>query len=203
MVTIEDDGFRAKINKKLFDTGLGFSFISPTTGHNIVYTSLWDNYPNSIDIPMTGKANAAWLLMAGSTNEMQSRIDNGLVIAYYADGTQDTLRLENPINWCPIEQDYYLDGLAFTAAEKRPYRVHLGSGTVSRHLAPIVGICNWEGKTRKDLYSAEPQIIENGAAQMLKMPLNPKKSLRRLQLRTLSNDVVIGIMGITLESAPK
>jgi hypothetical protein len=203
MVTIEDDGFRAKINKKLFDTGLGFSFISPTTGHNIVYTSLWDNYPDSIDIPLKGKANAAWLLMAGSTNEMQSRIDNGLVIANYTDGTQDTLRLENPINWCPIEQDYYLDGLAFTAAGKRPYRVHLGSGTVSRHLAPIVGICNWEGKTRKDLYSAEPQIIENGAAQMLKMPLDPKKSLRRLQLRTLSNDVVIGIMGITLESAPK
>lgn len=203
MVTIEDDGFRAKISKKLFDTGMGFSFISPTTGHNIVYTSLWDNYPDSIDIPLKGKANAAWLLMAGSTNEMQSRIDNGLVIAYYADGSQDTLRLENPTNWCPIEQDYYLDGLAFTAAAQRPYRVHLGSGTVSRHLAPIVGICNWEGKPRKDFDSAEPQIIENGAAQMLKMPLNPKKSLRRLQLRTLSNDVVIGIMGITLESAPK
>lgn len=74
---------------------------------------------------------------------MQSRIDNGLVIATYADGTTDTLHLENPTNWCPIEQDYYLDGLAFTAATQRPYRVHLGAGIVSRHLASIVGICDW------------------------------------------------------------
>jgi hypothetical protein len=30
------------------------------------------------------------------------------------------------------------------------------------------------------------------------MPLNPKKKLRSLTLRTLSNDVVIGLMGVTL-----
>ena len=199
MVTIEDDGFRAKLEKGLFDTGLGFSFLSPKTGQNIVYTSLWDNYPDAIAIPLEGKAHAAWLLLAGSTNEMQSRIDNAIIVATYQDGSSDTLRLENPTNWCPIEQDYYLDGLAFTAAAKRPYRVHLGSGTVSRHLAPIVGICDWDGKPRQDLNSAEPQIIPNGAAQMLKMPLNPHKALRELQLRTLSNDVVVGLMGMTLQ----
>ena len=200
MVTIEDDGFRAKIENGLFDTGIGFSFLSPATGYNIIYTSLWDNYPNSVDIPLKGNASAAWLLMAGSTNEMQSRIDNGVVVAHYIDGTTDTLHLENPINWCPIEQDYYLDGLAFSAASKRPYRIHLGTGTVSRHLAPIVGICDWEGKPREDFNCAEPHIINSGAAQMLKMPLNPRKPLHKLQLRTLSNDVVIGIMGITLET---
>ena len=199
MVTIEDDGFRAKIEKGLFDTGLGFSFLSPKTGQNIVYTSLWDNYPDAIAIPLEGKAHAAWLLLAGSTNEMQSRIDNAIIVATYQDGTSDTLRLENPTNWCPIEQDYYLDGLAFTAATKRPYRVHFGSGTVSRHLAPIVGICDWDGKPRQDLNSAESQIIPNGAAQMLKMPLNPHKALRELRLRTLSNDVVVGLMGMTLQ----
>jgi hypothetical protein len=31
------------------------------------------------------------------------------------------------------------------------------------------------------------------------MPLNPNKQLRSLTLRTLSNDVVIGLMGITLQ----
>ena len=199
MVTIEDDGFRAKIKQGLFDTSLGFSFLTPKTGYNVVYTSLWDNYPNSINIPIKGKARAAWLLMAGSTNEMQSRIDNAIVVVTYADETSDTLRLENPTNWCPIEQDYYLDGLAFTAAPKRPFRVHLGSGTVSRHLAPIVGICHWDGNPRQDFDSAESQIIPDGAAQILKMPLNANKTLRELQLRTLSNDVVIGLMGLTLE----
>lgn len=188
MVTIEDDGFRAKINKKLFDTGLGFSFISPTTGHNIVYTSLWDNYPDSVVIPVKGRAGGAWLLMAGSTNHMQSRIDNGLVIATYTDGTADTLALRNPDNWCPIEQDYYIDGLAFQTAMPRPYRVCLSNGIVSRDLGKALGI--------DGVYGRE---IPGGAAQMLRMGLDPRKELRSLTLRTLSNDVVIGLMGITLE----
>ena len=34
---------------------------------------------------------------------------------------------------------------------------------------------------------------------MLRMPLNPEKTLRSLTLRTLSNDVVIGLMAVTLE----
>ena len=47
--------------------------------------------------------------------------------------------------------------------------------------------------------SAEPMYIENGAAQILRMPLNEKKKLKEIKLRTLSNDVVIGLMAITLE----
>ena len=47
--------------------------------------------------------------------------------------------------------------------------------------------------------SAEPMYIENGAAQILRMPLNESKKLKTLEIRTLSNDVVIGLMAITLE----
>jgi hypothetical protein len=31
------------------------------------------------------------------------------------------------------------------------------------------------------------------------MPLNKEKTLKELTLRTLSNDVVIGLMGVTLQ----
>ena len=34
---------------------------------------------------------------------------------------------------------------------------------------------------------------------MLRMPLNPNKKLKKLTLRTLSNDVVIGLMAVTLQ----
>ena len=37
---------------------------------------------------------------------------NGLIVAHYEDGSADTLRLVNPDNWCPIEQDYYIDDYA-------------------------------------------------------------------------------------------
>lgn len=46
------------------------AFRSPAEGKNIAYTSLWDNYPDSITVPLKGKASHAYLLMAGSTNPM-------------------------------------------------------------------------------------------------------------------------------------
>ena len=81
---INDSAYRATIVNDVFDTKQGVTFASPVKGHNIAYTSLWDNYPDSIDVAAKGKGHQAWLLMAGSTNNMQSRIDNGVVIAMYA-----------------------------------------------------------------------------------------------------------------------
>ena len=184
---INDSVFRTLIKDGQFVVA-GVPFQTPAVGNNIVYTSLWDNYPDAVTIPISGKAESAWLLMAGSTNHMQSRIDNGLVIATYKDGSQDTLALRNPDNWCPIEQDYYVDGKAFQTSEPRPYRVCLGTGDVSRNLGKTLGI--------QGVYGRE---IPGGAAQMLQMSLNLRKPLRSLTIRTLSNDVVIGLMALTLQ----
>ena len=184
---INDSVFRTLIQNDQFSVA-GVPFRTPKEGRNIVYTSLWDNYPDSIVVPLNGCASSAYLLMAGSTNHMQSRIDNGLVVVAYTDNTTDTLALRNPDNWCPIEQDYYVDGKAFYSFPLRPYRVCLGTGTVSRDLGKALNI--------KGVYGRE---IPGGAAQMLRMPLNPQKKLRRLTLRTLSNDVVIGLMGVTFQ----
>src|SRR5574344_2121580 len=71
---IEDDGLRNKVTDGHYDTQLGITFRTPKEGPNIAYTSLWDNYPESITIPLKGKARCAYLMMAGSTNNMQSRI---------------------------------------------------------------------------------------------------------------------------------
>ena len=166
----------------------GVPFLTPAKGRNIVYTSLWDNYPDAVTIPLEGRAERAYLLMAGSTNHMQSRIDNGLVVVTYTDNTTDTLALRNPDNWCPIEQDYYIDGKAFQAPQPRPYRVCLGTGDVSRDLGKELDI--------KGVYGRE---IPGGAAQMLSMPLHPEKHLKSVSVHTLSNDVVIGLMAVTLQ----
>ncbi len=184
---IDDSVFRSKISNGEFATGLGVAFRSPKQGHNIAYTSLWDNYPDSISINVRGKYSKAYLLLAGSTNHMQSRIANGVVVATYSDGTSQCLQLVNPDNWCPIEQDYFIDDKAFCAAG-RPYRLHFGSGAVSRNLGDVLDI--------KGVYGRE---IPGGAAQILTLPLNPAKKLVNITLRTLSNDVVIGLMAVTFE----
>lgn len=184
---VNDSVFRTLIADGEFSVA-GVPFRTPAEGHNIAYTSLWDNYPDSIEIPLKGKAASAYLLMAGSTNHMQSRIDNALVIAEYKDGTSDTLHLVNPDNWCPIEQDYFVDGKAFYTTAPRPYRVALGTGMVSRDFGAELNI--------KEVYG---RPIPGGAAQMLRMPLDGQKKLKSIKLRTLSNDVVVGLMGVTLQ----
>jgi hypothetical protein len=126
--------------------------------------------------------------MAGSTNHMQCHIVNGIVKVHYTDGSCDSLELINPENWCPIEQDFFVDNVAFSIKAPRPYRVHLLSGLVSNNLEKDLTI--------KGVYGRE---IPGGAGVLLDMPLNPKKTLSHLTLETLSNDVVIGLMSITLQ----
>ena len=113
---------------------------------------------------------------------------NGVIIAHYEDMTSDTLRLVNPDNWCPIEQDYYIDNYAFQAPQPRPYRVSLGTGVVSRNLSKALGI-----RGKSDLK------LPGGAAQILCMSLNPNKKLVSLELCPQSNEIVLGLMALTLQ----
>jgi hypothetical protein len=42
--------------------------------------------------------------------------------------------------------------------------------------------------------------VEGGAATVIEVPLDPTRPLKSLTLRTLANDVVIGMMGLTLDT---
>lgn len=185
---IDDSGMRSKIENNLLQTTVGVPFRTPSEGKNISFTSLWDNYPDQMEIPLSGKASRAYLLMAGSTNHMQCHIANGIIQIHYSDGTSETVELVNPENWCPIEQDFFVDGLSYKLEAPRPYRLHLKSGLVSNDLERDLNI--------KGVYG---RPIDGGAGVLLDIKLNPKKKLKSLTLETLSNDVVIGIMGVTLQ----
>lgn len=195
---IEDDGLRRTIRDGMYDTHLRLRFRVPSDGFNIAYTSLWDNYPDELDIPVIPSDcySRAYLMLAGSTNNMQSRIDNGLVIATYADHTADTLHLFNPLNWPSIEQDYLFDDAAFRGLGVLPYRFRLDDGTVYRH--PQVRDFSL-GQRGNDLGESHTKDIPHGAGVILNMPLHSGKRLTSLKIQTLSNDILIGIMGMTLE----
>ncbi len=184
---IDDSGLRklaGENNTITLSQGISFSTPGTEGTNNIVFTSQWDNYPKEKLVPLTGNASHAWFLMAGSTNPMQSQLDNGALVVKYTDGTMDTLLLHNPENWWPIEQDYFTDGFAFALKRPRPIRIHLKSGTI---ISGEESKANYNGKT-----------IEGGAATVLDMPLNAAKTLKNITLRTIANDVVIGLMAVTL-----
>ena len=143
-------------------------------GHPVAFCSLWDNYPDSIDVPVSKCANAhaAELLIAGSTNHMQMYIENALVIALYDDNTTDTLSLIPPYNYVPIEQDYRTDNGAFYVA---PYK-EIGA-THRPERIPFDG---------------------GGAAQRIIMQLDKTKKIKAFRMKCLSNDIVVGLMGLSL-----
>ena len=186
-VDIDDSGLRSSVQKGVLNTKLGVPFRTPAEGQNIAFTSLWDNYPDSLTVSLKGKASRAYLLMAGSTNHMQCHIDNGLIRVYYKDGTCDKMALRNPDNWAPIEHIFFEDELAFNRHAPALYRLRLKTGEISNNFGEELG---FPGASRE---------LDGGAAILLEMPLNPDKKLSHLVLETLSNDVVIGLMGITLQ----
>lgn len=189
-VSISDSGLRKRAgdnNEIMTQEGVPFSTPSQVNSKNIVFTSKWDNYPKQVSIPLKGKSSHAYFLMAGSTNPMQSRMVNGQMIVEYTDKTSDTLQLKNPENWWPIEQDYYEDGYAFTTGASKPLRVYLKTGEDSRTFNKFITIRGFSNRG-----------IDGGAATVLDMPLNPSKELKALRLRATANDVVIGLMSVTL-----
>lgn len=183
---IDDSGFRKKIVMNEFKLPQGIPFSTPKTGENIGFTTLWDNYPDSMEIALSGHAAHAYFLLAGSTNHMQSQFDNGEITVYYTDGTSEKLVLRNPETWLPIEQDYYIDGYAFSVKQPLPIRLHLKTGLVTRDFDDYVSIKGYSDR-----------VIDGGAATILDLPLNSQKTLSKLTLKILANEVVIGLMAVT------
>jgi len=189
-VKIDDTGLRqkAKANGQLTTPNeIPFQTPSDENQKNIVFTSMWDNFPESIIIPLDGKASHAYFMMAGTTNPMQSRIVNGEIKVNYTDGTTEVLSLKNPENWWPIEQDYFIDGLAFTTDAPKPPRVYFKSGEISRDF-----------KDFKTIKGFSNYGVDGGAGTILDLPLDKNKTLKSLTLKTIANDVVIGLMSVTL-----
>ena len=209
---IDDSGLRAcatplQGSDKLgvYDTGKGLSFLIPRQGRNIVFSSLWDNYPDEVSVPICTKSrsyNAAYLMMAGTTNNMQSRIDNALVMAEYEDGSCDTLRLENPINWPTVNEEFIFDGKAFWSAPVMPLRFRLDNGRVGRQInaRELLSVIpsKHDGKEKK-IGDNNRYAIDKGAGVILKMPLDSARKIRAIRVKTLSNDIVVGLMAVTLE----
>jgi hypothetical protein len=186
---VNDSGLRAaaRTNHGKLVLPNGVPFVTPTIidAANILFTSQWTNYPATATVPLTGRARHAFLLMAGSTSHMQSRFDNGEIIVTYTDGSAERLALHNPTTWWPIEQDYFIDDFAFRRPEAIPPRVNLKSGAVR-----LLDVKSFKGRGEK---------IPGGAATVLELPLDPTKELKSLTLRALANEVVIGLMSVTLQ----
>jgi hypothetical protein len=184
---VDDRGLRQAARDgagRIVVQGVPFATPGEADAANIAFTSQWDNFPAEITVAVGGRASHVYLLMAGSTNSMQSRFDNGAVVVTYADGQTERLALHNPTTWWPIDQDYFIDDYGFRRPEAIPPRVHLKTGEVK-----LLDRAAFKGKGG---------VVPGGAATVLDMPLRADKELGSLTVQTLANEVVVGLMSVTL-----
>jgi len=150
-------------------TPQGVPFAWPGGERNIAFTSMWDNWPRQVAVPVNRKAEGIWLLVCGFTNPMQGRIANAELRMKYADGTVEKLELVPPLNFwsmCPFgrnDYDYQRDG--FCLPKTPPAQVQLGA---------------------------------NCRAILLNRRLRPDVKLESVTLETLSQEVIVGLMGVSL-----
>jgi hypothetical protein len=190
---VDDSGLRAasaaNAGRILLPNGVPLATPPGTDEKNIAFVSQWDNFPRELTVPLTGQASKLYLLMAGSTNPMQSRFDNGEIIVTYTDGSTTRLALENPTTWWPVNADYFIDDFAFARPGPLPLRVDLKTAKI-RVLDPA----DFMGKGA---------VVPGGAATVLDLTLDPAKELKSLTVRALANEVIIGLMSATLERTVK
>jgi len=185
---VDDTGLRAAASAGngafTMPNGLRFAMPAAPQTKNIVFTSLWDNFPDEISVPLQGKASRIHLLMAGTTHSMQSRFDNGEVLVRYQDGGVERLALHNPTTWWPIQEDYFVDDFAYRREGPVPPRIDLKTGKIR-----IYTPASFKGQGGK---------VPGGAATVLELPLDPSRPLASLTVRALANEVIIGLMSATL-----
>jgi hypothetical protein len=163
--------------------GVPFAWnVATALTRNVAFTSLWDNWPHRITVPVNKKGEAIFLLIGGSTNVMQCHIANAVVKLHYADGQDDELALIPPINY------WNLSPIAAKAgAPGQPSRTDY-TDPIDAFVVPKP-------------YPQTVQLGENVRAMLLNRRLRSGVSLQSVTLEALSQEVVVGLMGLTVMNA--
>jgi hypothetical protein len=115
---------------------LGNVTVAPRSGAlNAAFVTLWDAYPNATVVPITATdaagATGVFVLLAGSTNPMQTRIANAELRFRLADGSALALELVPPLNYWGLagwgSADYDYTATPFCLPPVPPPTVRLGA----------------------------------------------------------------------------
>lgn len=146
---------------------------------NIGFTSLWDNWPHEIIFPVHQKGKAVYMLVCGSTNPMQCHIANANLILNYVDKSKDTLALVPPFNYWNLSPINIKAGAA--GQESRgDYTDSLDAFAVPKP------------------WPISVHLGKNCRAMLLNGVLKTDVELESITLQTVSQEVVVGLMGVTI-----
>jgi hypothetical protein len=159
--------------------------ISARSGaRNAAFVTLYDAYPNATAVPIdaasAASASGAWVLLAGSTNPMQTRLPNAELRFRFADGAVKALELVPPFTYWALSGwgrsgtgdpgtrdsgDYDYDTAAFCLPPTPPPTVQLGAAN---------------------------------RAMVYFMPIEPGATLVAVELEALSQEVVVALLAVSV-----
>jgi hypothetical protein len=160
-------------------TPQGVPFFWALGDRNVSFTSLWDNYPVKMDFPVNKTGNVIYFLVCGSTNVMQCQIANAVIRLNYADGQTDSLELIPPVNYWNLS--------TIEAHAGGP-----GQASASDYISKANSFC---------MPTRLPETVnlgKNCRAMLLNLKMRSGVELKSITLETLSQEVVVGIMGISI-----
>jgi hypothetical protein len=160
-------------------TPQGIPFAWSPGEKNIAFTSMWDNYPVRIDFPVNKTGSAVYFLISGSTNVMQCQIANAVVRLNYADGQTDSLELIPPVNY-------------WNLSVIEPHPTAAGQNSRNDYTSETDRFCI------PAKFPETVQLGENCRAMLLNLRMREEVELKSVSLETLSQEVVVGLMGITV-----
>ena len=149
--------------------GKGVPFPVPAEGKNIAFTSRWDNWPKEVEIPVNESGSAIWFLLCGTTNPMEVRIPNAELRMTYVDGVVENLKITPPFNFWTL-----------CPLDANDYDYQRDAFSLPKVPPTTV------------------QLGKNCRAILLPWRLRPGVPLKSVKMQCLSEEVVIGVMGVTV-----
>jgi hypothetical protein len=149
--------------------GKNVPFLWSNGNTNIAFTSQWDNWPKQISVPVNEAGEAVWFLLCGTTDPMEVRIANAELRLKYADGVVEKLEIVPPMNFWS--------------------------------LCPFGGVdydYQRDGFALPKVPPTTVQLGKNCRGIVLPWRLRSGVALESVTLETLSQEVVIGLMGVTV-----
>ncbi|WP_372775559.1 DUF4450 domain-containing protein [Mangrovibacterium sp.] len=165
--------------KNRLQTPQGVPFDWSAGDRNIAFTSMWDNFPTKLNFPVNKTGKAIYFLVSGSTNVMNCNIANAVIYLNYSDGQSDSLELVPPHNYWNLSP--------ISARATAP-----GQGSRNDYTSETDKFC------MPEVFPETVQLGENCRAMLLNLKLREDVELESVTLETLSQEVVVGLIGLTI-----